>query len=136
MHGQVVCFVAFDQILWLLFGRMNGVALECYWRSHYFLDRPSDTACFRIPFHVIPYFEFVFHIFPSRLNLSLSLHFFERASSKIKNIQFTHLSVLLEKIKVLNFSGVFISLFFCSQFALRCRLWPCVHYGQNQANLL
>lgn len=73
MHSQVVCLIALDQILWFLFGCMNDVALESDWGSHNFLDRSLDSACFRVPFHMIPYFEFVFHIFPSKLDLILSL---------------------------------------------------------------
>ena len=61
MHREVVRLVALDQGLWLFFRRMNRVAFERDFGSMLFPDRPSDPACFRVPFDVVSHFKVVRH---------------------------------------------------------------------------
>ncbi len=53
MHRHVLGLVTLDQILRLILGGMHGVSLELYFGGDLFLDRPSDSARFRIPLNVI-----------------------------------------------------------------------------------
>lgn len=57
MHRQVAGLITFDQILRLLFRGVDRVSLECDSGGYFFLDRPPDPPCFRVPFHMIPDFE-------------------------------------------------------------------------------
>src|SRR5665213_1075160 len=61
VHGHVVGFVALDQILRLFLGGTDGVGFEFDGGGDSFLDRSSDAARFRVPLHMIPSSEFVFH---------------------------------------------------------------------------
>src|SRR5438093_5548363 len=74
MDGQVVGLVALDDVLRFFFRSMPFVTLEDDLRGYFFLNRSSNTACFRVPFDMIPTFESGRHWFSpakterSRLN--------------------------------------------------------------------
>ena len=57
----MVSRVAFDQILRLLLRGADRVTLERDGRGDFFLDRSLDVAGFRVPPHMIPNFEVLFH---------------------------------------------------------------------------
>ena len=61
VHGHVVSLVALDQILRLLRRGADGVGLKFDGGRDLLLDRSADVARFRVPLHVIPNFEFLFH---------------------------------------------------------------------------
>ena len=61
MHSQVVRLVALDQVLRLLLRGADGVGLKFGGGGDLLLDRSADVARFRVPLHVIPNFEFLFH---------------------------------------------------------------------------
>ena len=53
MNGDVLGFIAFDEILRLVFGGVVGVALERHIGNHFLYDSAADAVCFRIPGCVI-----------------------------------------------------------------------------------
>jgi hypothetical protein len=53
VHSDVICFIAVNFVLWFIFTRMNGVALELNLRCHDPNDPSADEASFRIPTHVV-----------------------------------------------------------------------------------
>jgi hypothetical protein len=61
VHSQVVRLIALDQILRFLLGSVHRIVLELDLGGMLFLDRPSNSACFRIPFNVISHFEVFCH---------------------------------------------------------------------------
>jgi hypothetical protein len=61
MHRKVVRLIALYQILRLFLRSVNRVAFERDFGGMLFLDRPSDTSGFRVPFHVISHFKIVCH---------------------------------------------------------------------------
>lgn len=63
MNCDVICFIALDEILGLLFGGVVGVALEFHVGNQFLYDSAGDPACFRIPGDVIASFERLGHLF-------------------------------------------------------------------------
>lgn len=63
MNGDVIGFIAFDEVLGLLFGGVAGVALESHVGNHFPYDSAADPSCFRIPGYVIAAFERLGHHF-------------------------------------------------------------------------
>lgn len=59
----MIGFIAFDEILGLLFGGVVGVALEFHVGNHFLYDSAADPAYFRIPGYVIAAFERLGHLF-------------------------------------------------------------------------
>lgn len=57
MNCDVIGFIAFDEILGLLFGGVVGVALERHIGDNFPHDSAANSTCFRIPFDVITAFE-------------------------------------------------------------------------------
>ena len=62
MNCDVIGFIAFDEILGLLFGGVVGVALEFHVGKHFLYDSAADSACFRIPGYMIAGFERLGHL--------------------------------------------------------------------------
>jgi len=68
VHGQMISLVAFNQILRLFFRGTDHVVFEPHRRRNLFLDRSADAACFRVPTHMISYFELTCHLCLLRRN--------------------------------------------------------------------
>lgn len=58
----MIGFIAFDEILGLLFGGVVGVALERLIGNDLPHDSAANSTCFRIPFDVITAFERCRHL--------------------------------------------------------------------------
>ncbi len=63
MNCDVIGFIAFDEILGLLFGGVVGVALEFHVGNDFPYDSAADSAGFRIPGYLITAFERFGHLF-------------------------------------------------------------------------
>lgn len=65
MHGKVPRGIALYHILRLFLGGASHVGLKFGRGRDLLLNRSADSACFRIPTHVVADFEFVFpHVLP------------------------------------------------------------------------
>ena len=58
----MIGFIALDQILGLFFRGMVGVALERHVGNNFLHDSTPNSACFRIPCHVVAPFESLRHV--------------------------------------------------------------------------
>jgi hypothetical protein len=61
MHRQMRRLIALNQVLRLFFRSSHRLPLECDFRRDLLLDRPPDTAGFRIPRNVIAWLEVFYH---------------------------------------------------------------------------
>ena len=62
MYCNVVRYIAFYFILWIIFRSMMSVTLIIESRRVYFYDFTRHSACLRIPTYVIAYFKCFIHI--------------------------------------------------------------------------
>jgi hypothetical protein len=62
VNGDVVGFVALDQILRFFFGGVMSVAFEYHIGHNSLRDSAANWTCFRIPFDVIAAFERLGHL--------------------------------------------------------------------------
>jgi hypothetical protein len=67
VNSNVIGLIAFNHVLWFIFGSVPDIALESNLGSEFPDDHATDLSGFRIPSNVITHFEYFCHGISSTL---------------------------------------------------------------------